>query len=572
MMARYLTKTIDGMSALLRPTFLRPGERYTLSDFRGDAIAGVTIAVIQIPQSMALALIAGLPAVYGLYASIPGFIGSVWGSSRYLSTGPVAIVSFLTLTSIVPYADPGTPDFIRLAAAMALLVGIIYFLIGIFRFGFIIQLVPHSVIVGFSAAAALVILVSQIPTFLGITVPQHDILLQNVSEILRSAGSLSNIAFVVGALSLATLVALRKLPKTFPTALIVLTIGVAAAYFLHLGDHGLPLVGEVPRSLPIFTWPWIAPSILAGLIPKAAIIALVGYVGAHASAKAAARKTREHLDTNQEFVGQGLANIATAFFQGFPLSGSFSRTAMNLELGSKTAMASVITSLVTVGSLLFLAPLFYYMPRAMLSAIVIFAVIPLIDITRLREMYRVSAMDGFVAALTFVMVFFLKPDDAIFIGVVTALMLFVRQTVFGARVIEMGIDRELQILRGALNEKSVDTFQGICIARVAMSVYYANAAHIVAGIDEVIAHHVIREQAPLKTLILDVSPVNFIDVTGMEVLEEYFESLHERGIKVGMIYLRQSLRDSLERFGNFPKFSVYRNIGDLRSSMLLAHK
>src|SRR3989344_4701016 len=172
-MKPYLSEMLDRLPSLLRPTFLRPGEKYSLSDLKADSVAGLTVAMIQIPQSMALALIAGLPAVYGLYASLFGFIASLWGSSRYLSTGPVAIVSFLTLTSLVPLATPGTPEYLGLAATLAFLVGVIYLLIGIFRLGFILQLVPHSVVFGFSSAAAVIIIITQIPALLGIGLTPH---------------------------------------------------------------------------------------------------------------------------------------------------------------------------------------------------------------------------------------------------------------------------------------------------------------------------------------------------------------------------------------------------------------
>jgi SulP family sulfate permease len=295
-------------------------------------------------------------------------------------------------------------------------------------------------------------------------------------------------------------------------------------------------------------------------------------VGAHASAKTAAQKTREHLDTDQELTGQGLANIVTAFFRGFPVSGSFTRTAVNVEAGGRTAMASVVAAAITVIALLFLTPFFFYLPHAVLAAIVIISAIPLIDIAHLRSMYRVSTNDGFVAFLTFFLAFLLKPDDAIFIGIVVALMLFVRQTVWGAHVAEVGIDRELQTLRTATDEVLVDTFPGVAVVRVAIGIYYANAAHIVGDIDERVAHHVMREKAPVKKLVLDVSGVNFIDVTGIEILEEYFTSLRERGIDIYMIYLRRAVRESLEKAPDLPKFKVLHNIAEMKSVLWLAHK
>ncbi|MFA7309812.1 MAG: SulP family inorganic anion transporter [Candidatus Paceibacterota bacterium] len=571
-MKPYIMETVARLPTLLRPTFLRSGETYSRADFKADCFAGFTVAMIQVPQSMALALIAGLPAVYGLYASLFGFVASLWGSSRQLSTGPVAIVSFLTLASLVPIATPGTPEYIGLAATLALLVGLIYFFMGVFRLGFILQLVPHSVVFGFSSAAAVIIVVTQLPSLVGISVAQHDVLFASAADIVRALPSFSIPTILVGVGAMTLLVAFKRLPDTFPGALMVLALGVFTSYTLSSGTHGVSLVGVVPQSLPSFTWPWFGAVTLATLIPKAAIIALVGFVGTHASAKTAAHKTREHLDTDQELTGQGLANIVTSFFRGFPISGSFTRTAVNVAAGGRTAVSSVIAALITVVALLFFTPFFFYLPRAVLAAIVILSAIPLIDIARLRQMFRVSHTDGVVAFLTFFLAFILKPDDAIFLGIVVALMLFIRQTVWGPHVSEIGVDRELNILRGDIEEATVDTFPGVAVVRIGMAVYYANAAHIVAEIDKLIAAHVIRERAPVKTLVLDLAGVNLIDITAIEILEEYFSSLKERGINVCTIYLRRSVSTALERALNFPAFRSFQNIAEMRHALWLAHR
>ncbi len=571
-MRTYLSETLARIPSLLRPTFLRPGAAYSWSDLKADSIAGFTVAMIQIPQSMALALIAGLPVVFGLYASLFGFIASLWGSSRQLSTGPVAIVSFLTFSSLIPLASPGSPEYIGLAATLALLAGIIYLLMGLFRLGFILQLVPHSVVFGFSSAAAVIIIITQIPSLLGISVAQHGLVFETVWNIVRTLPSLSFPTLAVGVCALSLLLFSRKLRDLFPAALIVLAASMLADFVFSLGGHGVELVGTVPQSLPSFSLPWFDAGAFVVLIPKAALIALVGFVGAHASAKVAARITREHLDTDQELTGQGLANIVTGFFQGFPLSGSFTRTAVNVTAGGRTAVSAVITAAMTVFALLYLAPLFSYLPHAVLAAIVIFSAIPLIDIARMREMYRVSATDGIVAFLTFFMAFVLRPDDAIFIGIVAALMLFIRQTVWGPHVVEIGVDRELQILRTDIHEPSVDTFPGVAVVRIGMAVYYANATHIVGELDKILARHVIRERAPVKTLVLDMAGVNLIDITAIEVLEEYFTSLRERGIGVCTIYLRRSVREALARAVDFPSFRAFQNIAEMRHALWLAHK
>ena len=571
-MVRYISARLSNFRSLLTPTFLRPGETYSFDDFKADFFAGITVAVIQVPQSMALALIAGLPAVYGLYASLPGFIASLWGSSRQLSTGPVAIVSFLTFASLVPLAEPGSSDFIHLAATLALLTGLIYLIMGLFRLDFVLQLVPHSVVVGFSSAAASIIVLSQLPTLLGLALTQRDLVADSVIDIILNLPNISLITAAVGAATLLLLFVSRRLPRTFPAAFVVLVSGAGIGYLLNFGELGVSLVKTVPESLPMFALPFLSTHTFFSLLPKAAIIALVGFVGTHASAKTAAAKTKEQLNTNQELVGQGLANVVTAFFQGFPLSGSFTRTAVNVEAGGRTPIAAVVTTVFTVITLLFFTPLFYTLPRAVLAGIVIFSALPLINIKSLRDMYHISKMDGLVAFLTFAMACILKPDDAIFIGVVAALMLFIRQTVWGIRVLEMGIDERWNILRGVreeFDEHLVSTFKDVCVVRIGAALYYANSLHICELLDEVIRAHTQREKDTLKKLVIDASGINFIDITAIEVMGEYISRLEERGIRTYTIYLRRGVKETIERAPHFPKFTILHNIAEMRHKCLL---
>lgn len=557
-------RTLRSIPELLRPIFLRAGFKYTPGDLRADIIAGVTVALIQVPQSMAFALTAGLPAVYGLYASIPGCIASLWGSSRQLSTGPVAVISLLTLTSLVPFAEPGTPEFIGLAALLAILVGLIYLLIGFFRLGFFLHLVPQSVIVGFSSAAAAIIVITQLPTFLGITFPQHELVLQNIAELITHLPKFSLVTFGIGASTALLLFFSKKLPKVFPGALLVLAIGIGASYLLNFGSHGVALIAQVPSNLPAFMLPSLLAVPFLSLIPKAAIIALVAFVQAHATGKIAAAKSKEPIDINQELIGQGLANFVGGFFQGFPISGSFTRTAVNVEAGARTGFAGLVASTITVIALLFFTPVFYFLPKTVLAAIVIVSAIPLIDFGRLKEMYRISETDGIVAYLTFAMAFILKPDDAIFIGIVGALMIFVERTTWGAKAFEMGADKHWNVLRGAIDEERVDTFPGVCIVRVGMSMYYANAQYLVNQIQQTMDRHAAREKTPVHTLVLDASAVNFVDITAAEILSDFLEKLHARNMHLAVIYLRTGMRQALGAMPGLFDITVLHNISELK--------
>lgn len=559
-----LHKTFHAMQSLLIPTFFRPGQSYSFDDFRADVVAGITVALIQVPQSMAFAITAGLPAVYGLYASIPGFIAALWGSSRQLSTGPVAVVSLLTLTSLVPFAEPGTTEFARLAALLAVLVGLIYLGMGLFRLGFLLNLVPQSVVVGFSSAAAAIIVITQLPTLLGISFQQKDLVLQNIAQLLFGLPHLSLITALVGIITAILLFSAKRLPKMFPGALVILAAGILASYLLRFDVLGIAIIANVPSSLPTFAFPLLHTEAFFSLLPKAGIIALVAFVQAHATAKMAASRTKDELDTNQELVGQGLANLIGGFFHGFPVSGSFTRTAINVEAGARTAISTVVASLMTVLALLFLTPVFYFLPKTVLAAIVIVSAIPLIDFARLKEMYAISKTDGFVAYLTFAMAFLLKPDDAIFIGIVAALMIFVQRTTWGARAFEMGADKEWNVLRGAIEEERVDTFPGVCIVRVGMSLYYANAQHLVHQIEDVMERHAAREKTPVHTLVIDSSGINFVDITAMEIFGAFLEKWHARSMHLAVIYLRTGFREALEHMPGIFDVTVLHNLSELK--------
>lgn len=566
-MIAYITDILRGIPALLRPSVIPAGETYTVSALRGDIIAGITVSLVQVPQAMAFALIAGLPAVFGLYASLVGCIASFWSSSRHLSAGPIAMMSLLTLTSVAPFAQTGSDQYIRLVGALTLMVGLVYVLMGFFRLGWVMQFVPSSVIVGFSTAGGILIVIAQVPTLLGVAAPQHDLALLNVIEIFLGIIHTSPTTLLASLIFCGLLFAFRKLPKEIPGTLILIAIGSGLGYFLNLDQYNIPLLHTAAQGLPSFSGPWIDLRTFTSLLPDAVIIALVGYVSTIITAKTLAKTTRETLQTDQELVGHGFANIVGAFFQGFPIAGSLMRTAMNIESGGTTPISSLVGSLVTIIVLLFLMPIFYYLPKVVLAAIIVFSIVPLINIHRLQDIYSVSKTDGTVALFTFALAFFLKADHVILVGVIAALALFIRQTVFGARVSEVGIDSKLHILRTLSRHPNTERLPETVIARISMSIYYANAANIVSGIASIVDAYRAENGRDPRMLVLDVSSVNIIDITGIELIHEYFDRLIERNISIGFIYPRKSFREPLKKTPGFPAFEVYHNIADMKRAL-----
>lgn len=479
------------------------------------------------------------------------------------------MVSLLTLTSLLPLAAPGTEEFARLAATLALLTGLIYLGLGVSRLGSMIHLVPHSVIAGFSSAAAILIVISQIPVLLGISVSQSNIVLRTIINIVMEIPHTTALAALVGIAALGALYATKKLPRTFPSALAVLALAIIAGFVFRLDTHGVAIVGSIPAGLPAFVLPLFGVTSFALLLPKAAIIALVAFVTTHANAMTLARTRKEHLSTDQELVGQGLANVVTSFFQGFPISGSFTRSAINAEAGAQTGFSSLVSTGATVLTILFLTPVFFYLPLSALAAIVMLAAVSLVDVGRLRTMYRISRSDGVVAFFTFGMVFLMKPEDALFTGMVVALLLFIQRTVWGVHIAEVGIDLDRKVLLSQADDNQVHIFPHVLIARLGVSLYYANTAHVLNQVYGLITLHEAHLNHTVRDVVFDMSGVNFIDISGMEILEEFIERIERKGLHVSMIYVRPPVYEILKNTSYFEHRSIFHTIAEMRMALHL---
>ena len=342
-----------------------------------DFIAGLTVAIVLIPQSMAYASLAGLPPVYGLYAAFLGTaVAALWGSSGQLSTGPVALVSFLTLTALVPLAKPETPEFIGLAIILALIIGIAQLLMGVFKLGFILNFISHSVVAGFTIAAAIIIASTQIPNLFGFSVEKHEFVFLNFFEIIKSLPNTHILTLLIGSLSVLLIIyAKKRYSKSFPSGLIVMAIGILASYLFNLKSENVAIIGDIDTQISLPSIPKLSFSDILTLLPSALIIGIVGFLEAFAVSKSIASQTKQKLDSNQELIGQGLGNIASSLFKGFPIAGSFSRTAVNFSAGAVTGISSVFVSLFVLITILFLTPLLYFLPKAILSAVVIAALV-----------------------------------------------------------------------------------------------------------------------------------------------------------------------------------------------------
>lgn len=517
---------------------------YTKELAIADFIAGLTVAVVLVPQAMAYALLAGLPPVYGLYAGLAGAgIAALFGSSTQLSTGPVAIVSFLVLTSLAPLATPESAEYITLAIALALAVGIIQFFMGAFRLGFIMNFVSHSVIVGFSSAAAIIIASTQIPSLLGIKIGQHEFVFETFLDIVKNIPETSMPTLTVGVISIIAILLMKRIHNAFPAALVVVVASILASIYFHFEAMGIKVVGAVPSGVPFPEFPDVSISEIFGIMGTAVVISIIGFMEAFAIAKALANKRRERINVNQELIGQGLANILVSFFKGYPVSGSFSRSAVNNLAGAQTGFASVFLSLFVLLALLFLAPYLYNLPKAVLASVVIIAVAGLIDFKKFFHLWKVDRNDGVIALVTFATAFIMKPDYAIFIGIILSLVLFLQKSM-KPHVAILGRNVEKNAFtEPALDDRAI-TYPHITIVRPNQSIYFGNAEYVLDEIDGIL-----KKNADTKILILDGDSISFTDASAIEMFEHYLKEKQTEGISFVFVNLRKSVYEKFLHFG-----------------------
>lgn len=525
--------------------------RYRREDFGGDLSAGLIVAVMLIPQGMAYAMLAGLPPVVGLYAStIPLIVYALFGSSRQLAVGPVAIVSLLTLTGVSALAEPGSGEFVALAALLALMVGVIQFGLGLLRVGFVVNFLSHAVVSGFTSAAAIVIGLSQLKHLLGVELEStHSapVLLWNAAQKL---GEVNPITLAIGLSSIALLVLFRWIAPRFPAPLLVVALSALAVYVFGLHEMGVSIVGDVPQGVPSFTLPAFDIDAVTALLTIALTISFVGFMESIAVAKSIANREKYKVDANRELVGLGLANVAGSAISAYPVTGGFSRSAVNYQSGARTPLASVVTAVLVILTLLFFTPLFYYLPNAVLAAIVMFAVYGLIDFREPVRLLRIKKADGWTLLVTFAATFLIGIEQGILAGVALSLALFIWRSAY-PHTTEVGYLPEEDVFRNVNRYPEAQTFPNTLIARVDRSLYFANTAFWENWLNDAVLN-----RPDLRYLILDFSAVNDVDAVALETLEDLIISLQKRDVEVHIAGMKGPVRDVVEKAGWKEKFGA----------------
>ena len=524
--------------------FLKWLKKYQISHLRSDTVAGLTVAVVLIPQAMAYAMLAGMPPVYGLYAAaVTPLIGGLWGSLRQLATGPIAIMSLLVLTSLSTIAEPGSPEFIELAFLLAFMVGVLYLGIGLFHLGEVMSFISHSAVKGFTSAAALIIIATQLPHVLGLSISRHEFIFPMFLELVKGLPKLHLTTFLVGLVSFAIIYGLKKFRPNFPSAIIALIVASGLVIAFQLSDHGVAIIGKTPQGLPLLHVPHFDFDTVSALLGPAFVIAIVSFAETYSVGKAISAQTKQRVNVNQEFIGQGLANLIGSFFQSYPVSGSFSRTAINFAAGGKTGISSVISSVIVIIALLFLTSLLTFIPRSALGALVISAVLLLFHPREVFKLWKMNRHDGIVAMTVFILALLTKPDYALLIGVMVSLIFFLWKTMH-PRIVRITKDPELNMfIDGDMFNKP--SCPQILQLRSDNAIYFANAEYTV----EHILERLDEQTTKPKFLLLDFEAMGFIDITGVEELSALHEEVKEQGIHLALMYVDHPVMEVLKSSG-----------------------
>lgn len=554
---------------------------YRAADLSGDAIAGVIVAIMLVPQAMAYAMLAGLPPQVGLYASIaPVFLYGLFGSSRSLAVGPVAIVSLLTASAIQSLAPDGGAAAITAALTLAGLVGVMMLVMGFARLGVATNFLSHPVIKGFTSAAAIIIALSQLKHLLGIQIPHSEHTHQLVMNLVAQLGGTNLPTLAMGIIAVAVLLFFQRglepllenfgvskavaIPAAQTGALVVVVTATVVTWAIGLDrSAGVRTVGAVDAGLPSFTFPPLAWDRIQPLLGAALTIAFVGFMESVSVAKALASKRRQNIDPNQELVALGIANVGSALTSGYPVTGGLSRSMVNFAAGARTPLASMISAALVLITVIALTPLFYFIPQTVLAAIIIVAVAGLIDLQRAPELWRYSRADFSSFLLTFFVVLFAGVELGVAIGAGSALLLFLWRS-SRPHMAVLGRVGHTEHFRNIRRHK-VRVCPGALAIRVDESLYFANARFLEDHLLKLVA-----EQKDMETLVLDCSAINHIDSSALETLEKLVEQLRDSGVGFHLAAVKGPVMDRLERAGfpeRFGRNCIHLSLDDAMRSM-----
>ena len=532
------------------------GRTYTRQALSNDLIAAVIVTIMLIPQSLAYALLAGLPPEAGIYASIaPILLYAIFGTSRALAVGPVAVVSLLTAAAIGQVAEQGTAGYAVAALTLAFLSGGFLVLMGVFRLGFLANFLSHPVIAGFITASGILIATSQLKHILGVTAHGHT-LPEMLGSILKHLNEINWITVAIGVAATGFLFWVRKhlkpslrrlgvpplladiLTKAGPVAAVVAT--TVAVWAFDLAARGVNIVGTVPQSLPPLTVPSLSPDLLGALVVPAILISVIGFVESVSVAQTLAAKKRQRIDPDQELIGLGAANLGAAFTGGYPVTGGFSRSVVNYDAGAETPAAGAFTAIGLGIAAVALTPLVYYLPNATLAATIMVAVLSLVDLSILKKTWGYSRADFTAVAATILLTLTLGVEIGVAAGVSISVLLHLYKT-SRPHVAEVGLVAGSQHFRN-INRHEVATDPTLMTLRVDESLYFVNARFL-----EDLVQRRVTEGCAIRNVVVMCSAVNDVDYSALESLEAINNRLKDMGVGFHLSEVKGPVMDRLKR-------------------------
>ena len=487
----------------------------TIETIKADFFAGLTGAIIVLPQSVAFATIAGMPPEYGLYtAMVVPIIAALFGSSFHLVSGPTTAISIVVFAAVSKYAAPGSEEFVALALTLTFLAGVYQLVFGLAKFGLLVNFVSHNVVIGFTAGAALLIASSQIPYILGIHIPRGEGFLNTWIDLYSGVGEFNIYLLIVGLGTLVSAIIIKLVRPKFPYLLIGMFVGGFLAFYLSNFTDSIETVGVMPAYFPPLSSPNFSLNSLKSLAPEAFAIALLGLIEASSIGRSIATKSNQRINPSQEFIGQGASNIVGSFFSGYASSGSFTRTGVNFESGARTPLSAILAALFLMVIVLLVGPLISYLPYAAMAGIILIVAYNLIDFQSIKKTFTYSKSESVIFTATFLSTLLFELEFAIYLGVLLSLMLFIAKTsapevhtlAFGS---PPGEDiRKLQSIR----KTPLVQCPQLKIIRIDMSIYFGSINHIQKQISQIV------DNQRIYHILIVASGVNFIDLAGIEGL------------------------------------------------------
>ena len=528
--------------------FLRWAPLVTRDTLKSDAVAGLTGAIIVLPQGVAFAMIAGLPPIYGLYtAMLPPIIAALFGSSRHLISGPTTAISIVVFATVSQHASPGSAEYLSMVLALTLFAGVFQLALGLGRMGALVNFVSHSVVVGFTTGAAILIATSEVKHYLGITLPAGETFLHTWQDIFANLDGVNWRVSAVATLTLASGILFAKYRPRWPALLIAMTLGSLLAAVLGGEPAGIALVGELPRSLPPFLIPDITLGTVKELGSGALAVAMLGLVEAVSIGRSVALKSGQRIDGNQEFIGQGLSNIVGSLFSCYASSGSFTRSGINYTAGARTPMAAIAAALFLVLIVLAIAPLVAYLPIAAMAGVLFIVAYRLIDFHHFAKIIRSSKSETAVLLTTFLSTLFVELEFAIYVGVMLSLVIYLKRTA-RPRVLTWTPDPK-HPERVMVVGPGLKRCPQLCIARIDGSLFFGAVDHVQR------AFRYLSEKNPRqKHLLLIGSGINFIDLAGAELLVQEARRRRDQGGEFYIVNVKEGACQILKKSGYIEEF------------------